>query len=101
MATGAPKPAVPSRNDPKEKAISSACNLLSGVMDAMKCLITSNCPLFTVMLNRNTAQIMIQQIGNRPYNAPLAAERSARFTGMRYTSTAIRMAITVAAMLTL
>jgi hypothetical protein len=66
MATGAPKPAVPSRNDPKENAISKACNRLSDVMEAIKCLIISNCPLFTVILNKKTAVITIQQMGNNP-----------------------------------
>src|SRR3982751_1420652 len=66
IATGAPKPAVPSRKDPKEKAISRACILLSEVMEAMKCLMISNWPLLTVMLKRNTADTMIQHIGNNP-----------------------------------
>ena len=82
MATGAPKPAVPSRKEPKEKAISNACNLLSGVMDAIKSLMTPNCPLLTVTLNKKTAVITIQQMGNKPYNAPFALERRASFTGM-------------------
>ena len=82
MATGAPKPAVPSRKEPKENAISNACILLSGVMEAMKCLIIENCPLRTVRLNKNIAGIMIQHIGNKPYIAPFTVERIASLTGI-------------------
>src|SRR6478609_1581232 len=35
MATGVPKPDVPSRNDPKAKAINKTCNRLSELMDAI------------------------------------------------------------------
>ena len=93
MATGAPKPAVPSRKAPNEKAISNACNLLSEVTDAMKCLMISNCPLFTVILNKKTAVITIQQMGNKPYKAPFAVESSASFAGIPYINMEIRMAI--------
>src|SRR5690606_19883680 len=70
IATGAPKPAAPSRKAPNENAISNACNLLSGVTDAIKFLIISNWPPATVRLKRYTAEIMIQQIGSSPYSAP-------------------------------
>src|SRR6478609_5735975 len=82
MATGAPKPAVPSKNDPNEKAIRSACNLLSEVIEAMKCLMISNCPLLTVTLKRKTAVITIQQMGNNPYMAPFNEESKASLTGI-------------------
>ncbi len=101
MATGAPKPAVPSRKAPKEKAISSACNLLSEVIEAIKCLMISNCPLLTVILNKKTAVTTIQQIGNKPYNAPFAVERSASFMGMPYTKMAMSIAIAIAIKLAL
>src|ERR1051325_9309107 len=101
MATGAPNPAVPSKKAPKEKAINKACNLLSEVMEAIKCLMISNCPLLTVILNRKTAVITIQQIGNKPYKAPLAVERRASLTGIPYTKMAISMAIAVASILAL
>ena len=55
----------------------------------------SNCPLFTVMLNKKTAVITIQPIGNKPYKAPFAVDSNARFTGIPYTKMAIRMAIEV------
>lgn len=35
MATGAPKPAMPSRKDPNEKAIRRACSRRSDVREAM------------------------------------------------------------------
>src|SRR5678810_872034 len=101
MATGAPKPAVPSRKEPKENAISNACNLLSDVMEAMKCLMIPNCPLLTVILNKKTAVITIQQIGNKPYNAPFAVERRASFTGIPYTKMAMTIAIAIAIKLAL
>ena len=101
MATGAPKPAVPSKNDPKEKAMSKACILLSEVMVAIKLLMISNWPLFTVRLNKNTAAIMIQQMGNRPYIAPLSVDSKASFTGMPYATIAMTTAIKVARRLAL
>src|SRR5215210_4698951 len=82
IATGAPKPAVPSKKEPNEKAIRSACNLLSEVIEARKCLMISNWPLLIVILNKKTAAIIIQQIGNKPYKAPLTVESNASFTGM-------------------
>src|ERR1051325_6734238 len=96
MATGAPNPAVPSKKAPKEKAINKACNLLSEVMEAIKCLMISNCPLLTVTLNKKTAEITIQQMGNKPYNAPFAVESRANFTGMPYTKMAMTTAIAMA-----
>ena len=82
IATGAPKPAVPSRNDPKEKAIRRACNLRSEVMDARDCLMISNCPLFKVKLNKKTAVMTIHEIGKRPYNAPWARDKNASSRGI-------------------
>src|SRR6266496_4639041 len=96
MATGAPKTSCSFQERAKEKAISNACNLLSGVMDAIKSLMTPNCPLLTVTLNKKTAVITIQQMGNKPYNAPFVLERRASFTGMPYTKTEMTIAISVA-----
>src|SRR5690606_3068468 len=92
IATGAPNPAAPSRKAPKENAINNACNRRSGVIDAIKLRMTSNCPPSTVRLKRYTAVIMIQDIGNRPYSAPCTPERSARSKGIRYTTTASTIA---------
>jgi len=96
IATGAPNPAVPSRKAPNEKAINKACNLLSDVIEDIKCLMTSNCPLLTVILKRKMAPMIIQQIGNKPYKAPCAVDSSASFTGIPYTIRAISIAIKVA-----
>ena len=48
MATGAPKPAQPSRNAPKLNAMSSACSRRSSVSAAIECLSTSKRPVRTV-----------------------------------------------------
>ncbi len=66
IATGAPKPAAPSRKAPKQKPISSTCRRWSSVIDSTELRITSNWPLLTVSLYRNTAATMIQAIGQRP-----------------------------------
>ena len=50
MATGAPKPAAPSMKAPKQKAISRAWILRSGVRPAIEARICSNCPPATVRL---------------------------------------------------
>ena len=50
IATGAPKPAAPSRNAPKEKPIRRACSLRSLVMAAIESFTISNCPVLTVKL---------------------------------------------------
>ena len=48
MATGVPKPAAPSKNVPKLKAINRACIRRSGEMAATERLTISNCPERTV-----------------------------------------------------
>ena len=50
MATGVPKPAVPSMNEPKAKAMKMACRRRSSVMLAREFLMISNSPDSTVML---------------------------------------------------
>jgi hypothetical protein len=65
MATGVPKPAMLLRKEPKEKAIINACNRLSEIIEAIKCLMISTCPLFTVTLKRNTAVITIHAMGKK------------------------------------
>ncbi|MNE46699.1 hypothetical protein D3C80_1410530 [compost metagenome] len=42
IATGAPKPAAPSRNAPKQKPISSTCKRWSSVIDRTELRMTSN-----------------------------------------------------------
>ena len=70
MATGVPKPAAPSRNVPKQKAISRACMRWSGEMAATERLTISNCPERTVRWYRNTADRTIQPIGSSPKQPP-------------------------------
>lgn len=62
-------------------------------MEAIKFLITSNCPLLTVTLNKKTAEIMIQQIGNNPYNDPWSVDKAANLKGIPYTRMAINNAL--------
>ena len=50
MATGAPKPAAPSRKAPNEKPTSSICRRWSSVIDTTEARMTSNCPVLTVIL---------------------------------------------------
>ena len=50
IATGAPKPAAPSRNAPKEKPTISICRRWSGVMERIDERMMSNCPVFTEIL---------------------------------------------------
>ncbi len=50
MATGAPKPAAPSRKAPKQKPISSTCRRWSSVMDRTELRMMSNWPHLTVNL---------------------------------------------------
>lgn len=94
IATCVSNPAAPSKKAPNENAINKACNLRSGVMEAIKFLITSNCPLLTVTLNKKTAEIMIQQIGNNPYNDPWSVDKApANLKGIPYTRMAINNAL--------
>ncbi|MDT4839406.1 hypothetical protein FQZ97_731960 [compost metagenome] len=50
IATGAPKPAAPSRKAPNEKPISTTCRRWSPVIDSTELRMISNWPLFTVSL---------------------------------------------------
>ena len=50
MATGAPPPPVPSRNAPKQKAISTAWRRRSEERVAIESFITWNCPVSTATL---------------------------------------------------
>ena len=49
-ATGVPKPAAPSKNAPKQKAISSSCRRRSSVIPLMLSCSTLNSPSFSVSL---------------------------------------------------
>ena len=69
-ATGVPKPAAPSKNAPKQKAISSSCRRRSWVMPVMLCCSTLNRPASTVSWYMKMTFSTIQPMGNRPYPAP-------------------------------
>jgi hypothetical protein len=45
IATGAPPPPAPSRNAPKQNAISTSCRRLSVDSPAIESFITPNCPV--------------------------------------------------------
>ena len=47
-ATGVPKPAAPSKNAPKQKAISRSCSRRSGVTSAIESWMIANQPFSTV-----------------------------------------------------
>lgn len=66
IATGAPKPAAPSRKAPKQKPTRIICRRWSGVTDRIDERTTSNCPVAIETLYRNTAATMIHAIGHRP-----------------------------------
>jgi len=66
IATGAPKPAAPSRNAPNAKPTISICRRWSSVTDRIDARMMSNCPVLTETLYRNTAPRMIQAIGHKP-----------------------------------
>ena len=82
IATGVPKPAAPSRNVPKEKAIKRACTRRSGEMAATERFTTSNWPERSVRWNRNKAARTIQPMGSRPKHAPYPAAARAASAGM-------------------
>ena len=81
-ATGVPKPAAPSKNAPKLKAISSSCRRRSGVMWAIESCSTANDPCSSVRRYRKMMLRTIQPIGSKPNRAPLRAASPAIFAGM-------------------
>ena len=66
IATGAPKPAAPSKKVPKANPTNNICKRWSSVSDKILERIISNCPVFTVTLYKNTAPIIIQAMGQSP-----------------------------------
>ncbi|MNQ80565.1 hypothetical protein D3C85_955520 [compost metagenome] len=81
-ATGVPKPAAPSKNAPKQKAISSNCRRRSSVMRARESCSTLNEPFSVVRRCRKMMFNTIQPIGSRPLAAPNSAAEPAMFAGM-------------------
>ncbi|MNT72128.1 hypothetical protein D3C72_2106990 [compost metagenome] len=47
IATGAPKPAAPSRKAPKQKPTRMSCRRWSSVTDRIEARMISNCPVLT------------------------------------------------------
>src|ERR1700683_2411833 len=82
IATGAPKPAAPSMNAPKQNATSSTCRRRSGVIPAIDSFMISNCPVSTEMSYRYTAARTIHAIFRTPYATPYPKADAARISGM-------------------
>ncbi len=70
IATGAPKPAMPSIRAPNAKATISACTRRSSVRPARECRKVSNAPASIVMLCKKMAFSTIQEMGQRPKARP-------------------------------
>ena len=66
IATGAPNPAAPSMNAPKQKAMRITCTRASGAIPANWIRSESNRPDSTVNRWRNITFRTIHPIGNRP-----------------------------------
>ncbi|VVO45225.1 hypothetical protein PS710_06601 [Pseudomonas fluorescens] len=81
-ATGVPNPAAPSKNAPKQKAISSNCSRRSSVMRASESCSTLNEPFSVVSRCRKMMLSTIQPIGSKPLAAPYSAAEPAMFAGM-------------------
>ncbi len=88
MATGAPKPAAPSKNDPKQNATSTNCRRRSPLTRRRLCCSTSNNPRSLVSWYRKITLRMIQPMGSMPYAAPRADACIASDTGMPSAPTA-------------
>ena len=97
IATGAPKPAMPSMSAPKLKATSRACSLRSVVRRASERLMTSKSPLATVRLWKTIALSTIQLIGHSPNAMPSVVAPSVTPNGMPHTSKPSTAAVSSAA----
>src|SRR5512137_1430685 len=82
IATGVPKPEVPSMMAPKEKAIRRTWRRRSKEMWMMDSLTISNLPVIRVMLYRNMAPMMIQMIPRNPDRLPRTNAENAVATGI-------------------
>ena len=96
MATGAPKPAMPSIRAPKLKATMRAWMRRSSVNRPRERRITSKSPLATVRLWKKTAFSTTQLMGHRPKAMPWAVAAAVRSTGIPQTSQASVTAETTA-----
>src|SRR4029079_15298316 len=91
-ATGVPNPAAPSKNAPKQNAISSSGSRRSVVMPMIARCSVTNTPRSSVSLYRKMTLSTIQPIGRNPYAAPSRAARPAMDPGMPMIPTAIASA---------
>ena len=98
MATGAPKPAIPSRSAPKLNAIRSVCRRRSWVRRVSERLMTSKSPLATVRLWKKTAFSTIQLIGQSPNAMPSVAVPTVTPKGIPHTSHPSTKAVSIAVM---
>src|SRR3954466_2924562 len=88
IATGAPPPPAPSRNAPKQNAISTNWSRLSDDSPAIESFITSNWPVSHAMLYRKIEPTTIQAIRISPKITPCAAAVATRTAGMPNTNSA-------------
>ena len=96
MATGAPKPAMPSIRAPKQNATSRAWTRRSSVNRVSDRRMTSKSPLAMVRLWKKTALSTIQLIGHRPLAIPSVVAETSSPTGMPQTSAASTAAESIA-----
>ena len=82
MATGVPKPEVPSMMAPKENAMRSTCRRRSKEMWMMDSFTISNWPVMTVMVYRNIAPRTIQMIPRNPDKVPKLKAEKAETSGI-------------------
>src|SRR5215471_4865076 len=82
IATGVPKPDVPSMIAPNEKAISTHCSRRSNEMWTIDSLTISNLPETTVIVYRNIAASTIQMMPRKPDNTPSKKAEPADASGM-------------------
>ena len=96
MATGAPKPAMPSMRAPKQNATSNAWTRRSPVSRVSDRRITSKSPLAIVRLWKKTALRTIQLIGHNPLAMPSVVAETSSPRGMPQTSAASTAAESIA-----
>ncbi len=96
MATGAPKPAMPSIRAPKQNATSRAWTRRSPVSRVSERRMTSKSPLAMVRLWKKTALSTIQLIGHNPFAMPSVVAETSSPSGMRHTSAARIAAVSMA-----
>ena len=96
MATGAPKPAIPSIRAPKQNATSSAWTRRSSVSRVSERRITSKSPLAMVRLWKKTALSTIQLIGHSPFAIPSVVAETSSPSGIPQTTAARTAAESIA-----